>query len=147
MEKTDHGWGEPKFLDAPVNNGFAMCVTSAKNGNLYYTGVDGLYRSIYKNGKYSEPQKLKDENDEYFFGAHPFIAPDESYLIFDSGPGLMISFQTKDGTRTNAKKMGIIPNMCPSVSPDGKYLFFARHGNIVWVDAKIIEILKPKNLK
>ncbi len=147
LEKTDHGWGEPKFLDAPVNNGFAMYVTSAKNGNLYYTGVDGLYRSIYKNGKYSEPEKLKDENGEYFSGAHPFIAPDESYLIFDSGPGLMISFQTKDGTWTNAKKMGIIPNMCPSVSPDGKYLFFARHGNIVWVDAKIIEILKPKNLK
>ncbi len=147
LEKTDRGWGEPKFLDAPVNNGFAMYVTSAKNGNLYYTGDDGLYRSIYKNGKYSEPEKLKDENDEYFSGAHPFIAPDESYLIFDSGPGLMISFQTKDRTWTNAKKMGIIPNMCPSVSPDGKYLFFARHGNIFWVDAKIIEILKPKNLK
>ncbi len=147
LEKIDHGWGEPKFLDAPVNNGFAMYVTSARNGNLYYTGVDGLYRSVYKNGKYLKPEKLKNENDEFFSGAHPFIAPDESYLIFDSDPGLMISFQKKDGTWTKAKEMGIVPNMCPSVSPDGKYLFFSRHGNLVWVDAKIIEILKLKNLK
>jgi ankyrin repeat protein/Tol biopolymer transport system component len=147
LEKTDHGWGEPKFLDAPINNGFAMYVTSAKNGNLYYTGADGLYCSFYRNGKYSEPEKLKDENDEYFSGAHPFIAPDESYLIFDSDPGLVISFRKEDGTWTKIKEMGIIPNMCPSVSPDGKYLFFARHGNIFWVDAKIIEDLKPKELK
>lgn len=147
LEKTDHGWGEPKFLHAPINNGFAMYVTSANNGNIYYTGADGLYCSFCRNGKYSEPEKLKDENDEYFSGAHPFIAPDESYLIFDSDPGLVISFRKEDGTLTKIKEMGIVPNMCPSVSPDGKYLFFARHGNIFWVDAKIIEKLKPKELK
>ncbi len=146
LEKTDHGWGEPRFLDAPINNGFAMYVTSAKNGNLYYTGADGLYCSFYRNGEYSEPEKLRDENNEYFSGAHTFIAPDENYLIFDSDPGLVISFRKEDGTWTKIKEMGIIPNMCPSVSPDGKYLFFARHGNIFWVDAKIIENLRPKEL-
>jgi len=146
LEKTDRGWGEPRYLDAPINNGFAMYVTSTKNGNLYYTGEDGLYRSIYKNGKYAEPEKLKDENNDDFSGAHPFIAPDESYLIFDSDPGLMVSFRKKDGFWTKAKEMKM-RNMCPSVSPDGKYLFFARQGNLFWVDAKIIEELKPIVLK
>jgi Tol biopolymer transport system component len=38
----------------------------------------------------------------------------------------------------------------PSVSADGKYLFFARHkdditySDFYWVDAKIIADLKPK---
>lgn len=40
--------------------------------------------------------------------------------------------------------------ICPVVTPDGKYLFFnsTRSGvqNAYWVDAKIIEDLKPKNL-
>jgi hypothetical protein len=45
------------------------------------------------------------------------------------------------------KEMGIVPNMCPSVSPDGKHLFFARQGNIFWVDTKIIKDLKPRGIK
>ena len=40
---------------------------------------------------------------------------------------------------------------CPYVTPDGKYIFFnsGRNGNwdIYWVDAKIIEELKPEELK
>jgi len=147
LERTNQGWREPRYLDAPLNKGFAMYVTSAKNGNLYYTGEDGLYRSIYIKGKYAEPEKLKDENNDYFSGAHPFIAPDESFLIFDSDPGLVISFRKKDGSWTKAKKMFGPPNMAPSVSPDGKYLFYAQHGNLFWVEAKIIEDLKPKELK
>ena len=39
----------------------------------------------------------------------------------------------------------------PSVSPDGKYIFFARHmpetySDIFWTDAKIIKELKPSKL-
>ncbi|MBA7521365.1 hypothetical protein ES705_13472 [subsurface metagenome] len=39
---------------------------------------------------------------------------------------------------TKMKETGIDRNMYPDVSPDSKYLFFAKHGNIFWVDAKII---------
>jgi len=39
----------------------------------------------------------------------------------------------------------------PVVSPDGKFLFFMSRrngiGEFFWVDAKIIEELKPKELK
>ena len=34
-----------------------------------------------------------------------------------------------------------------SISPDGKYLFFGRNGDIYWVRTKIIEELKPDELK
>jgi len=95
----------------------------------------------------------------------PFIASDESFLIFCSmRPGgygifdLYISFQRMDGTCTKAKNMGPEINTSgeearPSITPDGKYFFFTR-GNvnpdwrdIFWVDARIIEKLKPDELK
>ena len=83
--------------------------------------------------------------------AHPFIAPDESYLIFDAmphgpeeGARLFISFRKEDGTWRKAINLSEIwesgdPEMAASVSPDGKYLFFAREGNIYWVDAGVME--------
>ena len=40
---------------------------------------------------------------------------------------------------------------CPYVSPDGKYFFFSsrRYGteDIFWLDAQVIEDLKPQELK
>lgn len=80
-----------------------------------------------------------------------FIAPGESYLIYDfekkDGYGscdLYISFKKDDGTWTKSFNPGPHINselceMCASVSPDGRYLFFQRGndkdiGNIFWVD-------------
>jgi Tol biopolymer transport system component len=68
---------------------------------------------------------------------------------------LYISFQTKMGTWTEAINMGKIINSFVSfsatVSPDGKFLFFFslrdRDYRFYWMDAKIIEQLKPKSLK
>jgi len=92
------------------------------------------------------------------------ISPDETYIIFSSmnrkdthgTQDLYISFRTKEGYWTNAKNMGPSVNseydeICPSVTLDGKYLFFTsrRRGktDIFWVDAKIIQDLNPIILK
>jgi Tol biopolymer transport system component len=106
-------------------------------------------------GQYLEQEKV----DTGFPGSSPAVAPDESYLIFvctdrDNGHGgddLYISFQNKDGSWTEAQNMGNRINssshdLWPSVSSDGKYIFFVsfRNGNadVYWVNAKIIEELK-----
>jgi Tol biopolymer transport system component len=81
----------------------------------------------------------------------PFIAPDESYLLFTSvdrpggfGTGdLYISSRMKDGTWTEAKNLGKVFNtngydFCPIVSPDGKYFFFSSKGDIYWVRVEAI---------
>lgn len=95
---------------------------------------------------------------------HPFIAPDESYLLFDSeresGYGdsdIYISFRLKDGSWGVPINLGDKINTeaweaCASVTPDGKYLFFNRNMipgsyenvDIFWVDAQIIEILRAQ---
>ena len=91
----------------------------------------------------------------------PFIAPDETYIIWDGqrdsavrNAELYISFRQKDGSWGEAIKMGDTINteaseFAASVTPDGKYLFFNRNmgpGNpdTFWVDAQIIETLRPK---
>ena len=162
LEKDDKGWGNPIPLSSPIKDQFAMFLTSSEGGNLYFTsnekgakpGDGGIYNSINEDGQYKNIKKMGDGiNAVGKWVAHPYIAPDESYLIYDAQKGdaesdLFISFNI-NGNWTEAQNMGPKINteqteMCPSVSPDGKYLFFHRGiyedegkveiGNIYWVD-------------
>jgi len=164
VEKINGKWGEPEFLSLPINNELPYYITQALNGNLYFTGnrQRGIYMSFFKDGQYQTPERLPDEINYLFNPGHPFIAPDESFVIFDARDGrkksddtdLYISYRKSDGSWTKAVNMGPAVNsdaneMCASVSPDGKFLFFnsARCGNadIYWIDAKIIDILSSES--
>ena len=114
------------------------------------------------NSKYSKPTKLNFNGNGYEDG--PFVAPDESYIIFESqrpesvngSIDLFICFKNKDGEWNKPKNMGPKINTSFSerfsrVSPDGKYLFFGSNRNqtapqqgfdLYWIDAGIIEELK-----
>ncbi len=157
-EKTPGGWSEGKYLTETINKGWIMFVTASRNNNLFFTaGFNrkfGIYRSEFKNGVYQEPEYLPSEIN-YLRGAHPFIAPDESYLIFDAQPEgmgksqLYISFRDKNGNWMRAVKFNETINMTnteniPYVSPDGKYFFFHRNNDIYWVSARIIEEMRPE---
>jgi len=167
LQKIDDGWDNPLFLIAS-----GMRATSTLDGNVYTTDVSGFRKEGKDQGiiaKYiasdsgyrraADPDGgVNTENSE----AHPFIAPDESYIIFDSSrPGtkgkgdLYICFRLANGSWSQAFNDTVLNtaehDWCATVSPDGKYLFFTRNGtgngDIYWVDAKIIEGLKPKELK
>ncbi|OGU61888.1 MAG: hypothetical protein A2V66_13535 [Ignavibacteria bacterium RBG_13_36_8] len=164
VKKINNEWGIPEFIDTTVNNAWPMYFSEAANKTLYYTGNKkrGIYRSKFVDGKYLEPERLPDEEINYLFNcAHPYIAPDESYLIFDGrderknsdDTDLFISYRVNDGGWTKAINIGAPINsdadeMAASVSPNGKYLFFHsdRMGSadIFWVDASFIEKLRPK---
>ena len=69
-----------------------MHLTSPENGNLYFTtGEKGdkpedwvIYNSIKKDGHYASIDRMGTEiNATGKWVAHSFIAPDESYLIYD----------------------------------------------------------------
>ena len=108
--------------------------------------------SVFEDGQYQEPEFLPDEIN-HLRGAHPFIAPDESYLIFDAQPDgmgksqLFVSFRTEAGGWTRARPFDSTINATdteniPYVSPDGKYFFFHRTNDIYWVDAAVIARLR-----
>jgi len=158
LKKIKDGWSQPMLLEELNRERFIMYVTAADNGNLYFNseekGADpkdelSIYYTINQKGKYTDYIKMGKGINSGSMIAHPFIAPDESYLIFDgerpSGYGdcdLYISFN-ENGVWTQSYNLGPEVNteqceMTPSVSPDGKYLFFHRggedSGNIYWVD-------------
>jgi hypothetical protein len=154
----------PAQLDSIFKNMSIVRPTMTFDSTIYFERrernmeIDGIYFSQYKNHHYEKPEKLGTMINP---GCHPFIAPDESYLIFDSdmreGFGswdLYISFRCDDGSWTEALNMGSSINTSEgewyaTISPDGKYLFFTKsnspnQGDIFWINTSIIEELKKK---
>lgn len=177
-EKQGNGWSDPRNLGNIVNFQKRQDGPSVTNdGTLYFCSMygdhDGIYRARLRNGHYSEREKLGCGINSGEVDGFPYVAPDESYLIFASfRPGsigmsdLFISFRRNDGTWTEPKNMGPKINSdakegYPYVTVDGKYFFFYstrisvlnKHripdgpGNVYWVDAKVIQELKPKESK
>ena len=172
MERTSAGWSELKSLGAPFEDIRIMRLSASSNSTYYFDTYTKkldtpLRYSRLIDGKYEQPKSLGQQFAIGSYNAHPFIAPDESYIIWDSiresGYGtsdLYISFRAADGSWGPAINMGDKINTTsaenyPSVSPDGKFLFFDRrigkringekHVDIYWVDAQIIETLRPKS--
>jgi len=157
--KAGDSWIDP-FIIGP-----GMRATGAKNGNIYVTHILDLSRSLGEIGRYTchkgmygEIEILEgDINRNGVNSSHPFIAPDESYLIFNSKrddnpyPCLYLSFNL-DGKswsvpinlsrRLNTGKE--TNEWIATVSPDGKFLFYNCGSDIYWVSAEIIEELRPK---
>jgi hypothetical protein len=151
VKRTENGWGKPKPFGPLINSteSFAGCPTIADNGNLYFfsdraggKGNDDIWMSKCVSGNYAKPVNLGDSINTVDFDLDPFIAPDESYIIFaridkdrTGNFDLFISFKKKDGTWIRAENMGEKINsngseFCPTVSPDGKYFFFTSNRSI-----------------
>ena len=176
-ERTDTGWSEPKNLGEFLKD--SAHGTSLSSKGTYYFGFNekegrgygSIRYSRLINGKRENPVKMSKAINTGRWIAHPFIAPDESYLMWDAeregGYGdndLYISFRHKDGTWGAAINMGDKINTSsnessPGVTHDGKYFFFTRGdwevkedgstnyvGKRYWVDAQVIENLRPNNI-
>lgn len=145
MEKTaSGGWGQPKNLGAPVNSdGAEWYPTVASSGTIYFgsdraggRGRTDLYRCRFVNGQYLEAENLGDVINTPFNEFEPYIAPDESFLIFmgggrEGGRGgfdLYLSYN-RNNSWTNSVNLGDKINSAgneysPVISPDGKYFFW-----------------------
>lgn len=170
MERTDTGWSEVKSLGSPYEEIRIMRLTSSLKGTYVfdeagYPEGDGVIRfSRLIDGEREEPKPFGKEINTGMWNAHPFIAPDESYILWDgerdSGYGdsdIYISFRQEDGAWGEAMNLGDKINTdaweaSATVTPDGKYLFFNRNVSkeedgdnvdLFWVDAQIIETLRP----
>jgi hypothetical protein len=165
-DRIGDGWSTRKSLGPMFERedwGIMRLSASAKGTYVFddYKSNDVIRISTLKDGERQAPKKMGPIVNTGKWTAHPFIAPDESYLIWDSeregGYGasdLYISFQEIDGSWGPAINMGDKVNSdkwdaYASVTPDGKYILFNRgidddNADIYWVDAKIIEHLRPQ---
>ncbi len=174
VEKEGESWSEPESLNLlarypELKYLYGPSVTN--NGTLYFfahaEGLGslnnfGIYRSELINGEYALPELLPPAINagDGVLNWTPYIAPDESYLLFSSSRftsdtdlgDIFVCFRRSDGSWTEAINLGPSINSSrqerfPIVSPDGLYLFFTRwvkSGNedVFWVSAKIIDDLK-----
>ncbi|MDF2157118.1 hypothetical protein [Algoriphagus sp. CAU 1675] len=174
IERTDSGWSKLKSLGPMFDRedwGIMVMSVSTKGTMIFddYKSNDVLRISRVVDGKREEPKLLGKHINTGKWTAHPFIAPDESFIIWGSereeGYGKSdnyISFQQPDGSYGPAINMGdkinteLIENGA-RLTPDGKYLLFSRSEEKVredgstysesknyWVDAKIIDQLRPQ---
>jgi len=168
LERSAAGLSERKSLGLPFEDIKIMRLTASSKGTYVFdeagTDGDGVIRySRLTAGKREEPRVFSKEINTGTWNAHPFIAPDESYILWDgrrdSGFGdsdIYVSFRQPDGFWGKALNLGEKINTAgwdasASVTPDGKYLFFHREvspGNldIFWVDAKILDNLRPRGV-
>ena len=112
-----------------------------------------IYTSEYVNGKYEAPVNFGNAvNTEYGEGT-PFIAADESYIIFtrhgypdESGNGLFVSYKDDSNNWTTPQR--IRTGICPIVSHDGKFLFFIDTfegmNSIYWMNTDVFEKMRSE---
>ncbi len=165
VEKDGMGWSEPKNLGDPINTEKLEAMPSiASDGSLYFVkshegvaGGMGIYCAEYVDGDYQQPQALDTKINSTYHDWTPYIAPNQSYLLFSSNRpdglrnfDLYVTFRKADGNWTEPQNLGKEINTedeerFPGVSPDGKYLFFTRGPDIYWVSSMVIEQLRPRD--
>jgi Tol biopolymer transport system component len=168
--RTGDVWDLPQRLTETELGKRRISPSVARSGSLYFSGdydqpgQKDIYCSRFENGRYMEPVNLgpavnSDQHEE-----HVFVSADESFILFDSyrpnkngRTDIYISFRLRDGKWTRARNLGPLINSefsdwYPSLTPDGKYLLFARTKpgmkiDIYWADASMIKTLAVDNKK
>jgi WD40-like Beta Propeller Repeat len=156
--RSENWWSSAIKLDSPINNDMVFYSNEAKNGDLFYKNVSKgkMFYAPNKNGKFPEVFEVGIE-----YGSHGFIAPSQDFMLIDAlkdndktkDKDIHVCFKKKDGAWTKPINLGTGVNSnfnetCPSIAPDGKYLFFSRYNeegglpNIYWVSTNIIDRLK-----
>jgi Tol biopolymer transport system component len=159
VERTEQGWSKPRPVGTSVNSmNVHWQLSVSENSSLYFSSEGDIYRSEFKDHQYQEPVKLMNEINTLSNEGHPYIASDESYLIFSSNTqvnnigdyDLYVSIHRDDGSWSKAINLGMGVNsryqdLYPVMSPDEKYLFFIsnRDGmhSVYWVDSEQIKTL------
>jgi Tol biopolymer transport system component len=163
VERTGAGWSTPRPVARAVNAGqmhWQVSVSSA--GTLFYGTDEGMRFSRLVDGEHETPQRVTEVLHAEYTGTTPFIAPDESYLLFASGRegglgkhDLYVGLCRSDGTWAPPARLGPEINssgqeLCPMVSPDGRYLFFLsqrdrRESGVYWARADFLDELRPRD--
>jgi hypothetical protein len=142
-------WDSIEHLGKPFNPANSMTPCTTLGGTLYTCADQDIVKSIRTEEGYGPYESLPATINTEAFEGYPYVAPDESYLIFCRlGPELplLVSFRGDDGSWSEPQRIPVgMPAGVPSVSPDGKYLFFVagRPGDLYWVDAQIFLELRP----
>lgn len=163
-EREGSGWSAARPLEwesgaFSIHWQFAL----ADDGTLYFSGsgpdsrgMGDIYMLKRDGAGYGEPENLGEPVCTEANEGSPYIAPDGSMLLFSSlgreggvgGADIYICRPDGRGGWTEPVNVGEPVNsgsheMCPMLSPDGKYLFFisqrSQTSDIFWVEAAVLD--------
>ncbi len=166
-KRTPDGWSEPVYMSDEGDSIYGEVLPSmSQKGNLFfrssrpesYSDVD-VYRAKWNGGTIYDVQNLGPNVNSEFGQTDPAIAPDESYVLFvssrpdvyDGAYLIYVSFQIGDNEWTESVLLGPEVNSeigagAPTITPDGKYLFFKKrrgeNRGIYWISTKVIEDMR-----
>ena len=160
LERQGDAWGAAQALPQGVNQDLGG-VSSTSDGTLYAPGMRRIRRL--PSGEYDDIEWLGPPLNTIdpggaFKGGHPYVSPDESFVLFNDdwpgtrGYGVFVSFRQVDDSWTQPvnilERMGLQRGgSVPVLSPDQKYLFYYAAGQIVWIDAGIVEELRAEMMR
>jgi Tol biopolymer transport system component len=153
VERREDDWGEPRFFHE------AYCMVTADFHSFYFTTDRSeetsrdIARLTFRDGTFSEVQELRGDLNSREYDGHAYVAGGGNTLVFDSqrpggfdGVDIYVSFRGSDGSWTKGYNLGESINKghrhVPSLSPDGRFVFFSADGDLHWASAKIIEELR-----
>lgn len=162
----DGSWNEPEFIELPMPDEQGIwnpCITQANRmyyGAYFDSGEQYGQSDIYVTQLFEDSLKIKNigpEINTYDHESHPYIAPDESYMLFSSDrPGgvgkndIYVSF-AKDGVWQTPLNLGPLINSVNDekgawVTPDNRFILFDRSydqvQDLYWVRTDVIDKLR-----
>jgi Tol biopolymer transport system component len=142
----------PEKLIASVNKGVVFYPTTSNFNRMFFADVKN--RKILVADLNKDPITVTDPGFETF--GHAFISPGEEFVLIDVRVDtvnyqrdIFVSFREEDGGWSELYDLGLkvnteVSETCPSLSHDGKFLFFSRYNdlegmsNIYWIPADVI---------
>ena len=150
-------WINPAPLTGAIAEQPAFYPTLTSDETLYYTNIAERRPYVSRLG---DDGTWSAQAVAVEFGGHVFVSPDQSFLLLDAKADdslghadIYVAFSTGEYSWSKPVNLGPDVNSefiesCPSLSADGKYLFFSRYdedgdiAQIYWVDAKVISIAR-----
>lgn len=143
VDRTAQGWSAPRNASRLNSEAGEYYPSISANGTLYFesaraggSGRADVYRSRLVNGEYGAPENVGVPLNSELNEGDAVIAPDESFLILtingradELGMGDLYLAERKDGVWSSPRPLPAGINsaaleFCPSLSPDGAYLYF-----------------------
>ncbi|GAA0732836.1 hypothetical protein GCM10009430_46380 [Aquimarina litoralis] len=151
-------WMKPKPLPKPINTDeFDEYFFSISNkGNAFFSsnrnggqGSFDIYTTkVLANNQFSEPKNIGKPLSTEKYEFDPYISPDEHFIIFsinqNGNSSLYVSFKNQSNNWTTPQNLGDKINItnqdfAPSLSPDGKFIFFSNNGKLRWVSTELLK--------
>ena len=166
IERTgDESWSKPRRASGGVNtNADEYYMSFTDDGTMFFASNRDakdeyrrdfdLYSAPWTGEGFGEATRLEGGVNSPAYDADVFVAPDGSYVIFSAdrkgglGRGdLYVSFRAEDGSWPPAESLGEPVNtphheLCPYVTPDGRFLLYTSDRDIYWVELRQLEVFE-----